>query len=326
MEQSGLIQLDPTAALEQKLSSGPMRPNTGATVNATNSHPAFHGGSQIPTPAYDHSRVPSTSAAWDHAGLGPTGRAPSTPHVPNPYAANMQSFSSPSENVLYDLGASNAMPSTSTQHHLPTNNDGSGILYPGSGAFVQDNAFAIPDMLSPKSQEIMEGILQGVHIPPDRSGNGGSGSWSLPGQQMNIDPALGLEPDQAMLYMTDSLHQMHTDTSRTESPWSKGRKNGAQNASSQSRFSTESSPTNPTPQPEVVDSTLMGGWYESTDVPTVLRDKLLAQFDKINGGSYLFQSRFRVRLTLEPKKRPHPCWLYGVVGFSGLRIVLGVFC
>lgn len=60
---------------------------------------------------------------------------------------------------------------------------------------------------------------------------------------------------------------------------------------------------------------LSTGWYDATDLPPLVRDKLLAAFFQKTKYYYLEVdlARFRTRLTLEPRKRPHPCWLYSMV-------------
>jgi hypothetical protein len=46
-----------------------------------------------------------------------------------------------------------------------------------------------------------------------------------------------------------------------------------------------------------------------------MRDKLLGHFFKEAKKYFLGvdRPRFQTRLTLEPRKRPHPCWMYAMV-------------
>jgi hypothetical protein len=78
----------------------------------------------------------------------------------------------------------------------------------------------------------------------------------------------------------------------------------------------ESSPIDIDPMPGYTESRhISGGWHENTDLPQPIRDKLLAAFFKKAKTYFLGIDipRFRARLTLSPRQRPHPCWMYAMV-------------
>jgi hypothetical protein len=281
-----------------------------------NSHPVFHGGSGPSNSSHGQSRVPSAPEPWGPAELHrpqayPLRSEPSQPHV-----GNGQSFPSNARGVPYGSYSSYATQEaeqyTSTQQEA-ANFIGLGPLPPNPVPLAQDSSFEIPDVFLPNSQEIMEGILQGTQLVPGYPGDGSSAMpWSVPAPS-NFGQPIASNQDQAISNMTSGLHRMQSNISAAESPWSfDGSKTDSQ-APGQSTFTTDSSPIEIGSRPEVVDSTLMGGWHDNTDIPVVLRDKLLGHFDRVSGRAYHIQSKFRVRLTLEPRKRPHPCWLYAMV-------------
>jgi len=287
-------------------------------LSTMNSHPIFYGGSGNSSSSHDQSRVPSTTEVWGQADFHQAHAYSRRPEPSQPHARNAQSFSSDTGNPSYEpysiYPTQETGRHTSAQQH-GTSASGSGTMLPDLVPLAQDNSFKIPDMLSPKSQEIMEGILQGAPMVPGYLGDGASTmpwSTSVPALPNHSQP-IALNQDQAISNVTNGLRQMQSNISAAESRWSFDGSKADSQAPGQSTFTTDSSPIEIGSRPEVIDSTLMGGWYDNTDIPIVLRDKLLGHFDRISGRTYHIQSKFRVRLTLEPRKRPHPCWLYAMV-------------
>jgi len=285
-------------------------------ISTMNSHPVFYGGSGTSDSIHGQFRVPSAPEQWGPADLHRTPAHPLRSEPSQPRAENGRSFPSDAGGASYEPYGSYATQEagqyTSTQQQV-TSFTGLGTLPQTSVPLAQDNSFVIPDMFSPKSQEIMEGILQGAQLVPEYPSDGSSVlPWSVPSLSNLCQPIASIQ-DQAISNMTNGLHKMQSNISAAETPWSFDGNKADNQAPAQSSFTTDSSPIEIGSRPEVIDSTLMGGWHDNTDIPVVLRDKLLGHFERLGSGAYHIQSKFRVRLTLEPRKRPHPCWLYAMV-------------
>jgi hypothetical protein len=199
-----------------------------------------------------------------------------------------------------------------------------------------DASFAAANALSPQTQEMLNdffsqtaeqqtsmvqgwGLAENFITNPSASSSQ-SGGHGLPIEQ---DSQTLRYSNSAVHHMTEGIDRLRTTVSPTEMSYA------AQEASSSPSipqvFSNSTQPATSSNSPLGVgvlpgpaETRLVGGWHDSTDLPTAMRDKLLGHFFKEAKKYFLGvdRPRFQTRLTLEPRKRPHPCWMYAMVSIE----------
>lgn len=126
--------------------------------------------------------------------------------------------------------------------------------------------------------------------------------------------------DPAVSLMTEGIDRLRTTVSPIEPSYAA--QETASAPSIPQLFSNRSQPTTSSNSPLGVgvlpgptETRIVGGWHDSTDLPTAMRDRLLGWFFKEAKRFFLGvdRPRLQIRLTLEPRKRPHPCWMYAMV-------------
>lgn len=190
----------------------------------------------------------------------------------------------------------------------------------GGLAQAQQETFVPADALSPQSQEILNDLLYQSEQP-----NGLPGGWGLnetlvqdtpvSGNTSNSNQTTNAYFDSAVNNMAEGIGRLGTSTSPNEQSHTSPPIPHVFSAGTQA-FTTDNSPLGVGVLPDHAESRLVGGWHDSTDIPAGMRSKLLGHFFKKASKYFLGIDlpRFHTRLTMEPRKRPHPCWLYAMVG------------
>jgi hypothetical protein len=195
-----------------------------------------------------------------------------------------------------------------------------------------DASFAAANALSPQTQEMLNdffsqtaeqqtSMVQGWGLAENFITNPSASSSQSGGHGPSIQQDLQARySDPAVHHMTEGIDRLRTTVSPTEMSYATQEASSSPSippvfSNSTQPATSSNSPLGVGVLPGPAETRLVGGWHDSTDLPTAMRDKLLGHFFKEAQKYFLGvdRPRFQTRLTLEPRKRPHPCWMYAMV-------------
>ena len=244
----------------------------------------------------------------------------------NPFHTNGGSVSETSHNSTYQSFQSDLNGSgTNVRDHILPGPSGSNLSQ-------ADESFAAVNLLSPLSQQILNDLFSQTEQPVGMAEEWGfthtiteqmqmlSDTTGLTQASHNYDTQNAQISDAAISAMAEGIGRLGTTVSPTENSQDLQDDYVSPSipqvfSSDTQSFATSNSPLGVGVLPDPAESRLVKGWHDSTDLPSGMRDKLLGLFFKKAGNYFLGTDmpRLRTRLTLEPRKRPHPCWMYSMV-------------